>query len=717
MPQTIQWGNTRCQLSFEYSGQTPLRLSSITVDDETVCIPYEVNMVEILAAGRGSGHLLSSSRLIQTSLGEGLRFVSSSRTTSDDGTEQLCITLANDPDGVEAKLSLTLPQHTTVCRCEVTVTNLGQQPLVLESVVPFATSFGHRQADAKAETDQEHASPAFDSWNIMKGSAEWLGEGRWSVIPIREACPYLNSAMANRDPEGAYMVTSDGTFSTGTSMPVGIVYSDEAHIAWAFQIEHNGAWRWEVGENLADGYIAASGPTWIDHGWGKTVQHGESFTSVPVSFTCGHTVRDVIGELTRYRRVTHLWHGDLDKPKVVFNDYMNTLNGDPTTDKLLPLIKAASTTGADVFCIDCGWYDDTGFWWPSVGEWQPSTTRFPNGLSEVTDAIRDAGMVPGLWLEPESIGMYSPVADKLPDEAFFLHDGMREVEQQRYMLDLRHPAARAHVDSTVDRLIEQFGIGYFKFDFNVRPGPGTTANAHSAGDGLLEHNRAYADWIDDLRARHPDLLLESCSSGAMRSDFVQSSRFDLLSTSDQQDYQLYPVIAAAAPMMMLPEQCGNWAYPEHDMDVEQFAFALANTMLGRYYLSGYVNRFSDWQNALVRESIGAYREHILPHLTQSVPFWPLGLPRWTDQHIALGMQDNDVCFVTVWARNSDTDQIRLPMPQLAGKHVAVELLFPAEQSTDCTWSWNWNADEYTLDLHIPQHMLSARVFALRYTQQ
>ncbi|CAL8976687.1 hypothetical protein TESS_TESS_01150 [Tessaracoccus sp. O5.2] len=37
---------------------------------------------------------------------------------------------------------------------------------------------------------------------------------------------------------------------------------------------------------------------------------------------------------------------------------MNTLGGDPTTEKLLPLIDAAAGVGAEVFVVDAGWYDD-----------------------------------------------------------------------------------------------------------------------------------------------------------------------------------------------------------------------------------------------------------------------------------------------------------------------------------------------------------------------
>jgi alpha-galactosidase len=66
-----------------------------------------------------------------------------------------------------------------------------------------------------------------------------------------------------------------------------------------------------------------------------------------------------------------------------------------------------------------GWYDDGGDWWDSVGLWEPSASRFPDGgLRRVVDAIRDAGMVPGLWLEPEVVGVpgqhVGPFVDEQP---------------------------------------------------------------------------------------------------------------------------------------------------------------------------------------------------------------------------------------------------------------------------------------------------------------
>lgn len=85
--------------------------------------------------------------------------------------------------------------------------------------------------------------------------------------------------------------------------------------------------------------------------------------------------------------------------------------GKPTTEAEFPLIDAAAEAGCEYFCIDCGWYAD-GDWWDSVGEWKESRRRFPNGVREVTDYIRKKGMIPGVWLELEVMGICCETAKK-----------------------------------------------------------------------------------------------------------------------------------------------------------------------------------------------------------------------------------------------------------------------------------------------------------------
>jgi alpha-galactosidase len=386
---------------------------------------------------------------------------------------------------------------------------------------------------------------------------------------------------------------------------------------------------------------------------------------------------------------------------------MNTLDGDPSTEKLLPLIRAAADVGAEVFCIDAGWYDDSGHWWDTVGAWEPSTTRFPGGLDEVIDAIHAAGMVSGLWLEPEVVGIRSPLADVLPRDAFLQRNGERVVEHDRFHLDLRHPAARTHLDAVVDRLVDDFGVGFFKMDYNINPGPGTDRDADSVGDGLLGHNRAVLDWLDGVLDRHPTLVIENCSSGAMRMDYAMLSRLAMQSTSDQQDFRKYPPIAAAAPLSILPEQAASWAYPQPEMDAEESSFCLVTGLLGRFYVSGHLNRMDAAQRGRVAEAI-AVAKTLRSEIAASHPHWPLGLPQWNDPWIALGLRGDSEDLVSVWNRGGQ-DSLSLNFPHLVGSDVEVTPVFPLDLPA---WRTEWDATTGTLHVHSDDTRLAARTLRL-----
>ena len=137
-------------------------------------------------------------------------------------------------------------------------------------------------------------------------------------------------------------------------------------------------------------------------------------------------------------------------------------------------------------------------------------------------------MIPGLWIEPEVVGIESPVVDELPDSAFFWRSGERVNGQGRYQLDFREPAVRTRMDRIIDRLIGDYGLGYLKFDYNINGGIGTEVGGVSAGHGLLDHNRAFLGWIDGLFARHPGLVIEACSSGGGRVDYATLARHSIV---------------------------------------------------------------------------------------------------------------------------------------------------------------------------------------------
>lgn len=688
----LLWGRGESELVFRWAADAPVSLAAVTVDGRHHEL-HAVPAIEVLTVG--NGHRPASDRLAHTSLGERFRYAG--HTDVRAGATSI-LTISQEAAGLAADWILERRDGSDVIRSTVRVTNTGSSPVVLRSVASWSAGF----------TPATEDPDALLSWDRVVGVGDWLGEGRWTREPLRSWFPRLEEHLTGHNPRSAGITTSDGTWSTGKSQPIGFLESKPLGIAWLWQVEHNGAWRTEVGEDTDGGYLALSGPTEIDSSWNRELAPGDSFTTVPVAVAVGPDFDTVTAQLTEYRRLTRRSHPDNEAMGVVFNDYMNTLNGDPTTEKLLPLITAAAEAGAEIFCIDAGWYDDSGQWWDSVGEWRPSTTRFPGGMGEVIDAIRANGMTPGLWLEPEVVGVQSPLVGSLPDEAFLLRRGQRVAEHDRYHLDLRHPAAIAHLDATVDRLVAEFGIGFFKFDYNINPGAGTDHASHSLGDGLLEHNRAHLAWIDALLERHPTLIIENCSSGAMRSDWAMLSRLHMQSTSDQQDFLRFPPIAASAPLTMLPEQAANWAYPQPAMDAETVAFCLVTGLLGRFYLSGYLNRMTPESRAMVAEAVSVAKS-VRSDIRGSVPTWPLGLPGWDDPWIALSLHQDGSELLSVWRRNAAESAIQLALPHLTGRDLRVETVFPVRLAP---WDTSWDAATGTLTVHAGDAPVAARTFRL-----
>lgn len=486
---------------------------------------------------------------------------------------------------------------------------------------------------------------------LASGRSEWLGEGRWSEDSVASLLPELGFAKVVQPDRTGYGQSSSGGWSTGSMLPVGVLSMAQSGLAW--QIESSAGWQWSLSRGDGGVVLSAGGPTEREHQAEVVLRPGEAFTTVAAGLAVGDGRDGAFAALTRLRRALRPPRDVESTLPIVYNDYMNTLMGQPSTEALLPLIEAASRAGAEYFCIDAGWFTDSRDYWGEIGEWEDAPTRFTGGLAHVIAAIRDAGMTPGIWLEPEAVGLDSPMSDRLPADAFFQRHGAPVVEQRRKHLDLRHPAARAHLDAVVDRLVDEHGIGFLKLDYNIEPGSGTDVGGLAPGIGLLAHTRALREWLEGLQHRHPQLLLENCASGAMRSDYHLLAVTHLQSTSDQQDALRYAAIAASAPATVLPEQSGNWAYPAADMSAGELATTLVSGLSGRLYLAGFLDQLAPHAFSRVVEAVAWAKAH-RTCLVDVVPFWPKGLPRWDDALLVLGHQIvddvDDSAVLFVWSR-------------------------------------------------------------------
>ncbi|MFD1134411.1 glycoside hydrolase family 36 protein [Paenibacillus urinalis] len=583
-------------------------------------------------------------------------------------------------------------EGTSVIKCWTVLENAGSEPIGIEYVSSFAlTGFGKEGLQDRDHTMRLH---------IPHNS--WQGEVQWRNYRLPElGLSHIKDRQSKR-----IAISNTGSWSSAEYIPMGFLENEETGEGLFWQIEHNGSWHCEIFDQFDQLAILISGPTESDNGWWKELQPGASFESVPIAFgiTDGG-FEEAIGLLTNYRRYIRRPNEDNRMLKIIFNDYMNCLWGNPTTERELPLIDAAAEAGCEYYCIDCGWYHP-GQWWDNVGQWLPSEERFPEGIKYVLDYILSKGMIPGLWLEIEVMGIRSPKLEETTDDWFFTRHGKRIKDRSRYHLDFRNPAVIAHANEVIRRLVEDYGVGYIKMDYNINAGLGTELEADSFGDGLLEHNRAYLKWLDEVFAKYPELVIENCGSGGMRIDYALLSRHSIQSTSDQESYLRYAGIAASSPTALTPEQSAVWSYPLREGDEEEVVFNMVNALLLRVHQSGHLAELSKERFKLVKEALDYYKE-IRTYIPKAWPFWPHGLPTQQDSWITYGLKTNDRSFLAVWRLQSGDGHLQIPLSHYRGCELEVSLGYP--KAGDC--EWKWNAASGVLSIYLPKPE-SARLFSL-----
>ncbi len=538
-------------------------------------------------------------------------------------------------------------KNTAAVRAFVTVTNTGDERVGLEYLSSFAFT---GLPEEGAEVFIPHNS--------------WCSELAWRSYTLSDlGLDRINGFTLKRVTAG-----NTGSWSCKEYLPMGAYSAADHTLLW--QIEHSGSWHWEIGDIANMLYLKLSGPTESENGWYKELGKGESFESVKCCLSFGADFDSALGEMTKYRRVIIENNPENAALPVIFNDYMNCLWAEPTTEKMLPIIDKAAKAGAEYYCMDAGWYAD-GTWWETVGEWMPCEWRFPGGIKKVFDYIREKGMVPGIWLELEVVGIHSPILKDFEDECFFMRHGKKVIDHGRYHFDLRHKKVRDYLTSVVDRVVGEYGVGYIKMDYNIDAGAGTEVDSDSFGDGLLEHNRAYLSWIGEIREKYPALILENCASGGMRMEYASLVKSQIQSTSDQTDYRATAVIAANCATAVLPEQAAVWAYPLSKNDKNEAAFNMVNAMLTRIQLSGDIANLSDKQFETVVEGIKVHKS-IRNKISRFLPFYPLGLNRQKAPFACVGYRCEEEIFLGVWRLGGEEERVFIPL-KTSGK---TEILYP-----------------------------------------
>lgn len=511
----------------------------------------------------------------------------------DDGSKTIITTLAA-ADGCEASHHLVWKKTDAALTCHSTFTNGSGAPVKLELLSSFSLC-GLSPFDSG-----DSAGRLF----VHRFRSGWSAEGRHECRSIEEL--HLERSWSGA---GAFSERFGqlGTMPVRKWFPFCAIEDREAGVFWGAQLAWAGSWQMEVFRQHDD--IALSGglaDREFGH-WMKTIAPGETFTSPRATISCvAGSLDDLCDRLTATQdaAVNAQPNVEQDLP-VVFNEWCTTW-GDPSHENLLAIADRLRGSGVRYLVIDAGWYKQDGTDWSSGhGDWNPSATLFPNGLKATADAIRERGLIPGLWFEMETVGSQS-ASFKL-GKHFITRDGIPITVRERRFWDLNDPAAIEFLTSKVIDLLESCGFGYLKVDYNETAGLGCD-DPDSQGEGLRRQIEGTYRFFERIRERLPDLVIENCSSGGHRLEPSMLGLTAMSSFSDAHELVEIPIIAANLHPILLPRQNQIWAVLHPTDSLQRIRYSLAATFLGRMCLSGGIEKLPAASWTLTKEAIALYQK-------------------------------------------------------------------------------------------------------------
>jgi alpha-galactosidase len=407
-----------------------------------------------------------------------------------------------------------------------------------------------------------------------------------------------------------------GTMPVRKWFPFVALEDTSAGVVWGAQLAWAGSWQMEIFRQNDD--VALSGglaDREFGH-WTKTIQPGETLAAPPAVISCVQgSLDDLCDRLTAMeRRAADAQPAVEHDLPIVVNEWCTTW-GDPSHENISTIADRLQGSEVRYLVIDAGWYKGEATDWSSGhGDWIPSPKLFPNGLEATARAIRERGLIPGLWFEMENVGSQS-TAFSLVDH-MLQRDGLPITVRERRFWNLNDPWAVDYLTKKVIDLLERCGFGYLKVDYNETAGIGCD-HPDSIGEGLRLQIEGQYRFFEKIRQRLPDLVIENCSSGGHRLEPSMIGRTAMSVFSDAHELVEIPIIAANLHRLMLPRQSQVWAVLHQADSDQRLAYSLAATFLGRMCLSGEITSLTTIQWQMVRRAMKLHRQiaPILKHGT------------------------------------------------------------------------------------------------------
>jgi hypothetical protein len=339
---------------------------------------------------------------------------------------------------------------------------------------------------------------------------------------------------------------------------------------------------------------------------------------------------------------------DPNYPVLVANSWGSGMAVDEALAKRM--ILDARELGLEMFHLDAGWFR-------AVGDWHADAAKFPHGVVSVADFAHQQGLKFGLWVDFTQAGVSRAAGARNVNDPttrdWLIGDPpanwKHSEEFKGITMDLGVPAARDWALAELERLVAENHLDMLEHDGYlvaqgssrtdhpaVAPEPATLRQYLDSGYLWVEGSnstdvsdhatRAYYAIYEELRRRHPNLLLEVCNDGGRMVDFGSAAHGDYFSITDIYDpvsnRRAFFDASYVLPPAMLESYVEKWP----TSSLQSFRYMLRSGMMGWFSLMQDASHWTAEQRAAARAEFSLYKSALRPLIREADLYHVAGRP-------------------------------------------------------------------------------------------
>jgi len=516
--------------------------------------------------------------------------------------DKLWIVLKDIRDDIQVSLYYRTYSEAGIVERSAVVRNNSSEPLVVESA-QSATWY----------------MPEGTGYRLSYLSGRWAAETQLNREPIHEGMKILESRTGH----------TGHNFNPWFAIDAGA--GEESGPVWFGALAWSGNWRITVEQTSYRQVRVTGGFNTFDFAY--PLKTGESLETP--AFYAGFS-QDGFGgasrALHRFERRDVAPHGPESRLRpVLYNSWEATQFAVDEAGQS-KLADAAAKLGVELFVMDDGWFGERNNDRAGLGDWFVNPKKFPQGLQPLIKHVNGLGMDFGLWVEPEMINANSDLYRAHPDWVINFAGRPRSELRNQMVLNMARADVKEHIFGVLDKLASEYNIRYFKWDMNrTFSEPGWPEQEPGSERKLwVQYVLNLYEIMDRLRARHPNLEIESCSGGGGRVDLGILRRVDEFWTSDNTEAFDRLQIQEGFTQAYAAKFMSAWVTDVPNMNRRstslQFRFLVA--MQGALGIGANLNRWKEEDFALATQMVELYKR--IRSTVQAGALYRLQSPRGND---------------------------------------------------------------------------------------